>query len=312
MRLNAAAKQALATGTQQADDLLKARRKARQTRNLALAAATPAGTRRGARGAAAARQSAGWLLAEGDSWFDYPFNDVLKVLEDAYGYEVESVAHKGDTIESMAYDGGQLDALVRRLERMLRYGQTPKAVLLSGGGNDIAGEEFSLLINHARSPVAGFNARIVDGLIDERLRTAYLTIIAAVTRVCEGILGHALPILLHGYDYPVPDGRGFAGGWGPLPGPWLEPGFRRKGFLGETAQAWQARITMLGAVMDAFNGMLGEIASLNRLPHVHFVELRRTLSSGADYKEWWANELHPTRQGFEQVAARYQDVLVTL
>jgi hypothetical protein len=44
-------------------------------------------------------KTAGFLLAMGDSWFDYPFCDVLKVL-DAHGYDIESAAHHGDRIES--------------------------------------------------------------------------------------------------------------------------------------------------------------------------------------------------------------------
>ncbi len=47
------------------------------------------------------------IVAEGDSWFDYPFDDVLRLLEDDYGYDIESVAHKGDKVESMAYGKGQ-------------------------------------------------------------------------------------------------------------------------------------------------------------------------------------------------------------
>ena len=38
-------------------------------------------------------QSVGTLIAEGDSWFDYPFVDVLKSLDDRHGFEIESVAH---------------------------------------------------------------------------------------------------------------------------------------------------------------------------------------------------------------------------
>src|SRR5262245_10980447 len=51
---------------------------------------------------AAGPASRGVLVAEGDSWFDYPMTDVLRILEDHFGYEVESVAHKGDRIENMA------------------------------------------------------------------------------------------------------------------------------------------------------------------------------------------------------------------
>ena len=39
------------------------------------------------------RVSAGLLIAEGNSWFDYPMNDVLRLLEDDHGFDVESVAN---------------------------------------------------------------------------------------------------------------------------------------------------------------------------------------------------------------------------
>lgn len=50
------------------------------------------------------KRELGVIVAEGDSWFDYPLigkRDILDVLED-YGYQVESVADMGDTVESMA------------------------------------------------------------------------------------------------------------------------------------------------------------------------------------------------------------------
>ncbi|HXO72150.1 MAG TPA: hypothetical protein VN838_24580 [Bradyrhizobium sp.] len=64
--------------------------------------------------------SEGVLIAEGDSWFDYPFHDALQMLEDDYLYDVESVAHKGDTVEDMAHSGGQFEEFARRLEKVLR------------------------------------------------------------------------------------------------------------------------------------------------------------------------------------------------
>ena len=82
-------------------------------------------------------RSAGVLVAEGDSWFDYPFVDVLTELEDR-GFDVEAVAHRGDTVEDMAYSGGQLDAFSRRIRKVMQGGDRPRAILLSGGGNDLA------------------------------------------------------------------------------------------------------------------------------------------------------------------------------
>jgi hypothetical protein len=47
---------------------------------------------------------------------------------------------------------------------------------------------------------------------------------------CQKNLGRTFPILVHGSDSPVSDGRGFLGGGWLLPGPWLKPGFDEKLF----------------------------------------------------------------------------------
>ncbi len=247
------------------------------------------------------------LIAEGDSWFDYPFNDVLRFLEDHHGYDVESVAHKGDRLEEMAYAGGQLEEFTRLVEKVLRRRQIPRAILLSGGGNDVAGDEFGMLLNHAQSSIAGLNESIIYGVINERVKMAYITIISQITAVTQRRVGRLLPILVHGYDYPVPDGRGFIGGWGPLPGPWLEPGFRDKGF-----SELDRRIELSKDLIERFNMMLEEIVSLPDFGHVKYVNLRETLSTDENYKDDWANELHPTADGFEKVTNKFVDVINAL
>jgi hypothetical protein len=250
--------------------------------------------------APATHASAGVLVAEGDSWFDYPFKDVLSDLEDSHGFDVEGVAHKGDCVEDMAYSDGQLDDFSRRLEKVLRTGVRPRAILLSGGGNDVAGDEFAIMINHATSSIPGLNDSIVTGVIDQRVRDAYITILTAITEICKAHVGQPIPIVVHGYDYPVPDGRGFFGGWSLLPGPWLEPGFRRKGYSDMTE-----RKKICVALIDRFNEMLKGIAGKAPFAHVKFLDLRKTLSTGADYKTWWDNELHPTKKGFQEVTKKF-------
>jgi hypothetical protein len=307
-------RKALEVGRMQAREVLSLRaralrRRARATRALgAVAPVRPAAVAREALvRAGGGPATAGVLVAEGDSWFDYPLNDVLRLLEDDHAYDVESVAHKGDRVEEMAYGGGQLEELTRRLEKLLRRGVVPKAVLLSGGGNDVAGGEFGMLLNHARSAVRGLNEQVVTGVIDQRVRFAYVTILSAITHVCEQRLGRRLPILVHGYDYPVPDGRGFLGGWWFLPGPWLEPGFREKGF-----DDLQERIALARQLIDRFNTMLQGVVGMSEFAHVTYADIRGTLSVGADYKRWWANELHPSPRGFERVTERFVAALAAL
>jgi lysophospholipase L1-like esterase len=260
-----------------------------------------------AKDAPVAAHSRGVLVAEGDSWFDYPFHDVLKELDDSYGWEIEQVAHAGDTVEGMAYGGGQLDEFVRAIERVVRRGQRPHAILLSGGGNDFAGEWFGMLLNHRNSPDSGLNPDVVSGVLEQRARTAYATILTRVTEACIQMLGAPVPILLHGYDYPVPDGRGVLGGWGPLPGPWLEPGFRKKGF-----RDLQERIGITHQLIDRFYAMLQSIVDDTKFGHAQIVNLRLSLSTqltGDEYRKWWGNELHPTERGFAKVAGLFDSRL---
>jgi hypothetical protein len=300
---------AMATGRRQATEVLSDRATALKKRSRALRAPSaalslPISAKASTIAAAGGVRTAGVLVAEGDSWFDYPGTDVLGALEDLYGYDVESVAHKGDRVEDMAYSAGQLLKFTRTLERVLRRGTVPTAILLSGGGNDVAGHEFTVLLNHSASPIGGIDSRVIDGVVNHRIFYAYVTIISAITAVSRNRTGSPIPIIVHGYDYPVADGRGFLGGWGPLPGPWLEPGLRQKGF---TSMVQRAKIT--SQLIDSFNDMLARLVAVPQFQHVTFVDLRNTLSVGPGYRTWWANELHPTSKGFHKVAAAFAAVL---
>ena len=250
----------------------------------------------------------GLVIAEGDSWFDYPFFDVLEELEKTYRYEVESVAHKGDTVEEMAYDASQLSKLASKFQKLGAQGRQPRVILLSGGGNDIAGQEFSVFLNHKSSGLTPLNSRVVGGVLEDRLSFAVISLIGAVTKLSKEYFGREVPVLLHGYDYPVPDGRGYLGGFWILPGPWLEPGFRQKGYM-DLAQRCQIMVDF----MDRFNALLAGIAQSPGVEHVTYLNLRETLSTDLTgpnkYTKWWGNELHPTERGFKAVASLFNEAI---
>lgn len=316
---------------QHADEILARRREARATRAAALAAhPQPISIRTelthvrltAAAGPAPAAttssaQTAGYLLALGDSWFDYPIRDVLTNLDEHYGYDIESSAHKGDSVEFAVSHVGQLDKFARLIDKIVSIGAKPKAILVSGGGDDIAGAEFGMLIDDIDLPNGGWNEQIVAGVIDVRVATAYRLLFAKINALCQGgDLQQTFPILVHGYDYPVPDGRGFLGGWGALPGPWLKPGFDEKLFTDLTNTT-----PMIAALIDRFNTMLQNLIREPGFENVRYVDLRGTLSNApGNYKDWWANELHPTggnpldrhSDGFAAVAAKFQAILSQL
>ena len=247
----------------------------------------------------------GVLVAEGDSWFSYPFHDVIKKLYYEHGYKIASVARAGDSLEAMAYGGGQLNEFLHTIEDL---DQVPVAILLSGGGNDVAGDWFGMLLNHKDSERPGWNEQVLSGVIDERIWLAYARILTRVTETCQAKFKKALPILVHGYDYPIADGRGYLGGWGPLPGPWLQPGFRQKGYPDSPLDE---RRKLAKILIDRFNVMVAKVASLNSFKHVKYLDLRNTFPPES-YKTWWENELHPTARGFSAVANKFAGLLETL
>jgi lysophospholipase L1-like esterase len=303
---------AMASGKDAADEVIAFRKK--QLRRRAAIESKIPDRRRGlaaspklparARGLFSSRKTIGVLVAEGDSWFDYPMQDVLRLLEDDYLYDVESVAHKGDCVEDMAHSAGQFEEFARRLEKLLANSKVPKAILLSGGGNDIAGDEFAILLNHAASSLPPLNENIVSGVIDIRLKEAYVRILTALTAIAKSYLGRPIPIIVHGYDHPIPDGRGFMGGWWALPGPWLKPGFVRKGHLDLATNT-----KLVAELIDRFNVMLGSVTSLPAFAHVHYLDLRGTLKGD---KKLWANELHPNAKGFDLVTKKFADLIAKI
>jgi len=247
------------------------------------------------------------LVAEGDSWFDYLWDDILTLLESEHGYEVEDVAHYGDRIEEMAYSDRQLLNFTRTIDKLIENGQVPKAILLSGGGNDLAGDEFHMLLDHHQSSNPGLNEMVVKGVLEQRIRNAYIAILSSVTEVCERRLHRKIPILIHGYAHAVPDGRGYwIGGW-LMPGPWLKPGFDMKGF-----EVMPENISMVRKLIDRFNEMLIDLTKLPKFSHVTHVDLRKTLKNDKTWKTWWENEIHPTEKGFKKVTKAIADVLENL
>ena len=138
-----------------------------------------------------------------------------------------------------------------------------------------------------------------------RLRQALLSLIGTATQLAEHYLGEAKPVVVHGYGHAVPDGRGFLGGGWLLPGPWLEPSFRRKGYASLDANAGVVK-----RLIDRHNATLRDVAG--RVTGVHFVDVRSLLSSetaGGAYRRDWGNELHPTERGFRKVADAFADVI---
>ncbi|CAN5763862.1 hypothetical protein BH11PSE8_BH11PSE8_26460 [soil metagenome] len=247
--------------------------------------------------------AARWLLAEGDSWFDYwQGKDLAKQLAETYHFRVAEVANPGDPLAYMATDP-QLEAFEARLKRMVAQGNLPEAILLSGGGNDVVKMNLLPLIK-PRGSGGYLDEPRVDHAIDGVLRTNLAAILRRYTQLSERYLGAAVPILLHGYDYPVPDGRNVFGVPSSLTS-WLQPYLAEKGYTDVEESK-----KVMKKLIDRLNQMQIDVADSEGFQHVMHVDLRGTLSrNAADYRQDWANELHPTDAGFAKLAAAFAQAL---
>lgn len=257
---------------------------------------------------ASGRGKQGILVAEGDSWFDYPRSDVLTELS-KIGYDVVSVAERGDTAENMIYGSGSLVELAEKLEFLRRKNLNPVGILLSAGGNDLAGPELAMLLNHRQSGFEPYDADVINLVVHRRLQSAMISLLSAVdTLRARYFPDQEIPILIHGYDCPVPDGRGFLGGLWFLPGPWLDPSLRRKGVIEDDGDL-AGGTELMCRLIEEFNAMVSNLPRQAAVPNVRYVPLVGTLKRDQDYKKWWGNELHATRKGLQKIARRFHEAL---
>jgi len=231
------------------------------------------------------------LFADGDSWFDYP----LPVLSP--NDTITSVGKHGTPqpfLLNLAHYGDEARNLlgVRQRERIITN-LTDKengdfdAILFSGGGNDTVGDPFCLWIQDyvpGTPPAQGMNQQRLDAVLGV-VRSAYQDLIS--------IRDQAAPqcsIFIHGYDFAIPTGDGVCDN---LIGPWLKPSLDLRG--------WKDRATATQVVKEfllQFQSMLKGIAGSHK--DVIYVETQGTLGPND-----WANELHPTPEGFDKIAAKF-------
>ena len=272
------------------------------------------------------------IVAEGDSWFALSkkskrpivsFTDVLselgKILDNQNNrvYSIDSVSDISDRLGSMAYSKDQFD----RFKSLFNI--PPHAVLLSGGGNDITKKALETMLNDKRSnsyssqsPPNPLNGKSVDSVINGFLREAYLKLLNKINNLCESNfkLKNKLPVLVHGYAYPVPDGEDFGWDFIPgLPGPWLEPALEHRGYF-----SLNEKFCIMQTIIDRFYYMLEGIDSnkdrFNNI-FVKIVDLRscwKTNLQNESYKKYWDDELHPSEDGFKLIARKFHKVIKNL
>lgn len=243
------------------------------------------------------------VLAIGDSWFWYPRNNLLEALarhaklKDPYRHMVRLGQNGALVSEYVDLPGGRPGSFSQQLRDLLRPDpmQYITVFLVSGAGNDAVDYRLAL-----KSDCSGEDTP--EECVDEAgMRTLVHDITKAMSLLLYEVLWafeaeqRAPVVLLHGYDYPVPDGRPFKLAGLPLAGPWLADAMDSC----QVAADLELRKGIAHNLIDSINIAFSRYAQPAN--GIYFIDSRNTLDSGAGYRGDWANELHPTAGGFDRI-----------
>ena len=217
------------------------------------------------------------IVEEGDSWFQFPIllHDTIDVLMEEYA--VFSLSAGGDTLANM----------VARAEYRRAIEQTGATILLlSGGGNDLVAD--GNLSRHLRKFDPALQA--ADYLLpsfDQLVATA----LGQFDRIYRDVAARypKVRILCHGYDFAIPN-----------KGKWLGKPMIANGIKDAGIQMGIAKI-----MMDRFSDAMAGLA--RRHSHVTFLNLRGIVGD-----KRWHDELHPTNEGYRDVAKQFSDGIKSL
>jgi len=239
------------------------------------------------------------MLAHGDSWFDYPLDgnglslndtDVIAQLRGLGNINpiVLNVSHHGDaSTDEMSWPKQQ--RMIDSLQNAANWMESglPDAILFSGGGNDIAGDQFCIFLNYAGPGVTGLNsARFQEAL--GAVEASYRDLFAFRDRFAPQV-----PIVGHCYDFPIPNGT-----HPQCVGPWLKPSLDYCGW-NDVAQG----AAILRSALTQFKALLVNLAA--DPANIFILVDTQGLLNASD----WANELHPFPGGFKTIADKFAQTL---
>jgi hypothetical protein len=230
------------------------------------------------------------ILAIGDSWFWYPMpgGSLISFIGDEVALKGHNILVAGNNgAEAYDYVRGKYRRQVKELLRL--YGPGASAVLVSGGGNDFAGfnDLHPMLMPDCSAATTSeqcFRPGNDEGTYDFLLEKMYENYALLLSRIFKAVPSSA-KVVLHCYDYAVPDGRGMGGG-----SAWLKPAL-------ESARVPKAlHGSCIRRLIDGAHGVMQSIA-VGTGGRAEVVDSRGTLASSD-----WANELHPRPKGFQKIA----------
>lgn len=219
------------------------------------------------------------IVAEGDSWFQYPIL-VQDTLDHLYRlYAIRNFSEAGDTLENYMKEREYVDAIAE--EEAVFF-------LVSGGGNDILGKQFRGSLRDTPDPDDNTPRRYLNETFFsklENLETWYKEMFTELK-----IKYPRLRILTHSYDYIIPVDTDIH----PKKTSWLG-----KYMIEKNIRPQEEREALIKFMVDQFNIHL-ENAVREFPDFVSYINVR-----GLVARDSWYDEIHPTNAGFKLVADRF-------
>jgi hypothetical protein len=232
------------------------------------------------------------VLAIGDSWFHYPANNLITPLHRVL---------ERPTIYVIGENGARADELAQgswraNFEKMLAQYPSIRLVAISAGGNDFAGVgdlDDRILApdcSGAASAAACFRVGQPNGVFDG-VQVAYRALVALVAAARQDVT-----ILVHNYDYAIPDGRS-------LPGmrSWLKLPMDNDRVPLAGAPYDGVRREIVRELIDQLTVRLSDLETECNGPGRPVLDL--VWSAGTLDDAEWANELHPKSAAFARLVA---------
>ncbi len=257
------------------------------------------------------------IIAEGDSWFEHPLlKDILDWVIKIYDCPIYSLADGGDWIGNILYTGDYIHELSLYL---------PDAFLISGGGNDLVGNNrLALMVKKMNQVDVNFdgndtllkNTYINDGISKEIAHRIVLGrkflnkdfwALINVFRFQYALIFHNIEtsgkfpnmkIITQGYDYPIPSSnrshiiRKFMRN-----GKWLDKPLNIRGIYDNVHKT-----AIMTTMIHEFNEMLIDIGKDRK--NVYHIDSR-----GYAKPSYWFDELHLKSKYNKRIAETYIDCI---
>ncbi len=234
------------------------------------------------------------ILTEGDSWFAFPLPSRPNIPDNlitTFGEKAAWLRLEGNGDEAVEMLKGEQRNRLRALLADNSLGI--EALLFSGGGNDIVGDDLLPLL---KDFVPGADWR--SCIDQERFLRRMDQIEAAYEELVDLRDDHrpSCVIFTHAYDLAIPSGKAIR-----LPGvkagPWMQPYLAQRKIEDAVMQRQIIRY-----MLEQFGELMSKLEK--RHQGVVYVRTQGTL---ADTQ--WGDELHPTAAGFAKLAGLFASAL---